>query len=153
MQAPSLHLWSVLALAAALSSCRSCHDIAFCEDMMGHSTQEVVAWLGTPTAMNCRYGVDEYIWCGKAAARRESLAGSPGIREQFRDEEGLQHVHFTCAPGGDAHDEDDPRLVFRFYNNQACGYYFYRADKLCNRFVPEHFEEAYKKRREAEAAR
>lgn len=134
-----------LSLALLVSSCTTCHDVEFCDDMLGHSSNEIVAWLGTPTGFKCEYGVDEYTWCAHKEAREHSLRVQPVVEIEFVDAEGLKHVHYRCiVPPADKHDETkDPHLTFRFYNDKACGYYFKNADRICNRFVPDHFLETY----------
>lgn len=128
--------------AAALSSCTTCYDTRFYSDMIGHSTEEIVAWLGLPTEMHCRYGVDEYTWCAD-----ESVQSTEGLEKPvriFTDEEGLRHVHYVCSISKEQDHHQHPRLTVRFYNGQAVGFYTEKTNGLCNRFVPEYLQAAYR---------
>lgn len=131
-----------LLAAAALSSCTTCYDTRFYSDMIGHTPEEIVAWLGLPTEMQCRYGVDEYTWCAKE--KFQSTEGLENPVRIFTDENGLRHVHYFCAVSEEKNHHKHPRLTVRFYNGQAVGFYTEMADGLCNRFVPEYLQNAYR---------
>lgn len=132
----------LLPVVAALTGCTTCYDARFYSDMIGHSTEEIVAWLGLPTERHCEYGVDEYTWCAE-----EPFQSTEGLEKPvriFTDEEGLRHVHYFCAVSEKKDHHKHPRLTVRFYNGQAVGFYTENADGLCNRFVPEYLQEAYR---------
>lgn len=135
-------LSSLLLPAVLLPACRTCYDARFYSDMIGHSTEEVVGWLGLPTEVQCNYGVDEYSWCAD-----EPFHSTEGLEKPvriFTDEEGLRHVHyFTPVREGEKDHGKHARLTVRFYNGQAVGFYTENAEGLCNRFVPEYLQEAY----------
>lgn len=134
---------SVLLLsAAAFSGCTTCYDARFYSDMIGHSTEEIVAWLGLPTETHCEYGVDEYTWC--AEEKPQSTEGLEKPVRIFTDEDGLRHVHYFCATSKAKAHHKHPRLTVRFYNGRAIGFYTENADGLCNRFVPEYLQKAYR---------
>lgn len=134
---------SLFAMSAAfLAGCQTCYDARFYSDMIGHSTEEIVAWLGLPTSIRCEYGVDEYTWCAE-----EKMQTTEGLEKPvriFTDEEGLRHVHYFCAAAKDADHSKHPRITVRFYNGKAVGFYTENAKGLCNRFVPEYLQDAYR---------
>lgn len=138
----SAALFPLMLPAVLLPACRTCYDARFYSDMIGHSTEEIVGWLGLPTEVQCRYGVDEYTWC--ADEPFHSTEGMENPVRIFRDEEGLRHVHyFTPVRAQDKDHGKHARLTVRFYNAQAVGFYTENAEGLCNRFVPEYLQEAY----------
>lgn len=129
-------------VATLLAGCQTCYDARFYSDMIGHSTEEIVAWLGLPTSIHCEYGVDEYTWCAE-----EKMQTTEGLEKPvriFTDEEGLRHVHYFCAASKDSDHSKHPRITVRFYNGKAVGFYTENAKGLCNRFVPEYLQEAYR---------
>lgn len=133
---------SCTAVSLLLCACTTCYDARFYSDMIGHSTEEIVGWLGLPTAIRCEYGVDEYMWCAE-----EAYQSTDGLEKPVRiltDEEGLRHVHYFCAASKEKDHSKHPRITVRFYNGRAVGFYTEKADGLCNRFVPEYLQEAYR---------
>lgn len=133
----------LIALGALLSACQTCYDARFYSDMIGHSTEEIVGWLGLPSEVRCQYGVDEYTWCAD-----EPFHSTEGLEKPvrvFHDENGLRHVHYFTPKTAEGSHNKHPRITVRFYNGYAVGFYTENTDGLCNRFVPEYIQEAYRR--------
>lgn len=133
----------LLLAVGALSGCSTCYDSRFYSDMIGHTTEEIVGWLGLPTELHCQYGVDEYTWCADEAF--QSTEGLENPVRIFTDEAGLRHVHYFRGASKEKDHHKHPRLTVRFYNGKAVGFYTEKANGLCNRFVPEYLQDAYRR--------
>lgn len=142
MQGMNLRFATVLLGAALLvSSCETCYDNRFAQELMGHNPDTVCAIVGMPTRVSNVGNMTEYVWYVDKSY--DYISTTPGSVETSEDIFGKKRTDFTLPTVQVNHVTRYAKLAVRFIGNRAVSYDTSDSD-MCNYWVPQSYINRYK---------
>lgn len=143
VKSPLLRMLWLPGVALLLQACTTCYNERFCREMMGRSSEEVVALMGAPTREFREGQVRVLEWAHDATYRTAWLA--PGHPHMWVGACGHPHVFYTPPHWVADVVPQVARLQFCFEGDRVVNFQsYFNGGGMCNFFVPPEYVARYK---------